>query len=81
MERILGREMGDFIRALHEEHGVVFHLKNTAGAIDGKAVRLSDGGTIEADLIVAGLGVRSARCTRRGGRAQSRSRRRRRRPS
>jgi NADPH-dependent 2,4-dienoyl-CoA reductase/sulfur reductase-like enzyme/nitrite reductase/ring-hydroxylating ferredoxin subunit len=58
MERILGREMGDFIRALHEEHGVVFHLKNTASAIDGKAVRLSGGGTVEADLIVAGLGVR-----------------------
>jgi NADPH-dependent 2,4-dienoyl-CoA reductase/sulfur reductase-like enzyme len=58
MERILGREMGDFIRALHEEHGVVFHLKNTASAIDGKAVTLSGGGTVETDLIVAGLGVR-----------------------
>jgi NADPH-dependent 2,4-dienoyl-CoA reductase/sulfur reductase-like enzyme/nitrite reductase/ring-hydroxylating ferredoxin subunit len=58
MERILGRAMGEFIRALHEEHGVVFHLKNTASAIDGKKVRLSGGGTVEADLIVAGLGVR-----------------------
>jgi NADPH-dependent 2,4-dienoyl-CoA reductase/sulfur reductase-like enzyme len=58
MERILGREMGDFIRALHEEHGEVFHLRNTASAIDGKTVRLSGGGTVEADLIVAGLGVR-----------------------
>ena len=24
MERILGREMGDFVRGLHEEHGVIF---------------------------------------------------------
>jgi NADPH-dependent 2,4-dienoyl-CoA reductase/sulfur reductase-like enzyme/nitrite reductase/ring-hydroxylating ferredoxin subunit len=58
MERILGPAMGDFIRALHEEHGVVFHLKNTASALEGKTVRLSDGDVLEADLIVAGLGVR-----------------------
>ena len=58
MERILGPAFGDFIRALHEQHGVVFHLETTASAIDGKQVRLSDGGVIEADLVVAGLGVR-----------------------
>ena len=58
MERILGSEFGDFIRALHEEHGVVFHLQTTAGAVDGERVRLSDGSVVEADLIVAGLGVR-----------------------
>jgi apoptosis-inducing factor 3 len=58
MERILGPEFGDFVRALHEEHGVVFHLQTTASAIDGKQVRLADGSAIEADLIVAGLGVR-----------------------
>ena len=58
MERILGPEFGDFIRALHEEHGAVFHLQTTASAIDGKQVRLSDGSVIEADLVVAGLGVR-----------------------
>jgi len=58
MERILGPEFGDFIRALHEEHGVVFHLQRTASAIDGKQVRLSDETVIEAELVVAGLGVR-----------------------
>ncbi len=58
MERILGPEFGDFVRAQHEEHGVVFHLEMTASVIDGKQVRLSDGSVIEADLIVAGLGVR-----------------------
>jgi NADPH-dependent 2,4-dienoyl-CoA reductase/sulfur reductase-like enzyme len=36
-------------------------LKNTASAIDGKTVRLSGGGTVEADLIVAGLGERDLR--------------------
>jgi apoptosis-inducing factor 3 len=58
MERILGHEMGEFVRALHEEHGVRFHLGATAAAIDRREVRLSDGGRIEADFIVAGLGVR-----------------------
>ena len=58
MERILGPQMGDFVRALHEEHGVVFHLEDTAIAIDGKRVKLKGGATLEADLVVAGIGVR-----------------------
>jgi len=58
MERVLGPQIGDFVRSLHEEHGVVFHLENTASSIDGKRVTLKDGGTIEADLVVAGVGVR-----------------------
>jgi len=58
MERILGREMGDFVRALHEEHGVIFHLEDTATAIDDRQVQLKSGARIEADLVVAGVGVR-----------------------
>ncbi|HZP75608.1 MAG TPA: FAD-dependent oxidoreductase [Pseudolabrys sp.] len=58
MERVLGPEMGDFVRALHEEHGVNFHLGDTANAIDGNKVVLKGGGTLEADLVVAGVGVR-----------------------
>ena len=36
MERILGPQMGDFIRALHEENGVVFHLEDKASSIEGR---------------------------------------------
>jgi apoptosis-inducing factor 3 len=34
MERILGPQIGEFVRALHVEHGVVFHLEDTANAIE-----------------------------------------------
>jgi NADPH-dependent 2,4-dienoyl-CoA reductase/sulfur reductase-like enzyme/nitrite reductase/ring-hydroxylating ferredoxin subunit len=58
MERVLGAEMGDLVRALHEEHGVVFHLEETARAIEGDQVMLAGGGALQADLVVAGVGVR-----------------------
>jgi NADPH-dependent 2,4-dienoyl-CoA reductase/sulfur reductase-like enzyme len=58
MERVLGPEMGDFVRGLHEEHGVIFHLEDTAAAIGARQVTLRSGGTIGADLVVAGVGVR-----------------------
>ncbi|MBU6457904.1 MAG: FAD-dependent oxidoreductase [Bradyrhizobium sp.] len=58
MERLLGPEMGDFIRALHEEHGVIFHLGDTVTAIDGRRATLRSGSVVEADLVVVGVGVR-----------------------
>jgi NADPH-dependent 2,4-dienoyl-CoA reductase/sulfur reductase-like enzyme len=58
MERVLGPEFGAFIRSLHEEHGVVFHLQQTVSAIEDRRVRLSGGETLEADLVVVGIGVR-----------------------
>ena len=58
MERILGPQMGDFVRSLHEEHGVVFRLRDTVTSIDGTRAVLKSGGTIKADLVVMGVGVR-----------------------
>jgi NADPH-dependent 2,4-dienoyl-CoA reductase/sulfur reductase-like enzyme/nitrite reductase/ring-hydroxylating ferredoxin subunit len=58
MEHVLGPELGDFVRQLHERHSVVFHLGHTVAAIEAGRVRLDDGGSIDADLVVVGIGVR-----------------------
>ena len=58
MERVLGPALGDFVRKLHEEHGVVFHLGRTLAAIEADHARLDDGTAIPADLVVVGIGVR-----------------------
>ena len=58
MERVLGSDMGEFVRALHEEQGVIFHLGDTVAEIDGKRAILKSGGVLEADVVVVGVGVR-----------------------
>jgi NADPH-dependent 2,4-dienoyl-CoA reductase/sulfur reductase-like enzyme/nitrite reductase/ring-hydroxylating ferredoxin subunit len=58
MERVLGPEMGDFVRSLHEENGVIFHLGDTVASIEGKRALLKSGSVIEADLVVTGVGVK-----------------------
>jgi NADPH-dependent 2,4-dienoyl-CoA reductase/sulfur reductase-like enzyme/nitrite reductase/ring-hydroxylating ferredoxin subunit len=60
MEKILGPEVGSFIRRLHEEHGVTFHLGTTATSIDERSVTLKNGEKLQADLVVVGIGVRPA---------------------
>lgn len=61
LERILGAEIGDFIRALHEQtHGVIFHLDTKPKAITAAAVTLENDERIPADLVVVGVGVRPA---------------------
>lgn len=58
LERVLGAELGTFIRSLHEEHGVRFHLEHKPARIDGGAVVLDDGTRLDADMVIIGVGVR-----------------------
>ena len=58
LERVLGPELGDFVRVLHEQHGVIFHLRRTPAGIAPGAVLLEGGERTAADLVVAGVGVR-----------------------
>jgi apoptosis-inducing factor 3 len=58
MERVLGPELGQFIRELHEAHGVHFHLGRGVKSIEPQHVTLDDASAIPADLVVVGIGVR-----------------------
>jgi NADPH-dependent 2,4-dienoyl-CoA reductase/sulfur reductase-like enzyme/nitrite reductase/ring-hydroxylating ferredoxin subunit len=56
--RVLGPDVGDFIRSLHEEHGVVFRLGTKPKEIRAGEVELETGEAVPADLVVLGVGVR-----------------------
>ena len=60
LEKVMGPAIGRFIRKLHEEHGVTFHLGETVQHVDGQTVTLSGGNTLETDFLVLGVGVRPA---------------------
>jgi apoptosis-inducing factor 3 len=57
LEKVLGKEVGRFLQDLHEQHGVRFHLGRKPQAIRRDLVELSDGQSIEADLVILGVGV------------------------
>jgi len=58
LERVMGTALATFVKSLHEEHGVVFHLEDTATAIGEGNVTLKSGAALAADLVVIGVGVR-----------------------
>jgi NADPH-dependent 2,4-dienoyl-CoA reductase/sulfur reductase-like enzyme/nitrite reductase/ring-hydroxylating ferredoxin subunit len=60
LERVVGRELGEVIRRIHESHGVVFHLGQSVARVDDRTVTLTDGTTLDADFVVMGVGVRPA---------------------
>jgi len=58
MERVLGPQVGDLVRRVHQQHGVVLHLGTTPAAFEPNRVTLESGGRLEADFVVVGIGVR-----------------------
>ena len=57
LEKVLGREVGDFIRRTHESHGVRFRLGRAPREIRNRAVILDDGTAEACDVVIAGVGV------------------------
>jgi NADPH-dependent 2,4-dienoyl-CoA reductase/sulfur reductase-like enzyme/nitrite reductase/ring-hydroxylating ferredoxin subunit len=58
LEKVLGKEVGELVRKVHEEKGVVFHLSDSPVSITAGKVTLKSGATLDADLVVAGVGVK-----------------------
>ena len=58
MQKVLGTQVGNYLQSLHEKRGVVFHLGREATRMDASTVTLDNGETLQADLVVVGIGVR-----------------------
>jgi apoptosis-inducing factor 3 len=60
----LGTELGGYLQARHEQHGVRFRLGRTIASVGGddhvRSVVLDDGSRLDADLVVVGVGVAPA---------------------
>jgi apoptosis-inducing factor 3 len=58
LKRVLGDALGRFVKSVHEQHGVRFHLSAGPRAIRPGQVELDSGEVVAADLVVMGVGVR-----------------------
>ena len=58
LQRVLGTELGELIKNVHEHRGVRFHLGRTVREMGDNAVTLDDGTRLDAALVIAGIGVR-----------------------
>ena len=50
-KRTLGAEVGAFFHALHESHGVIFHMGRTVTVMEEHQVTLDDGTNLQADFL------------------------------
>lgn len=62
-QKVFGEEIGNWIRKKHEDSGIQFSLGSSVTELKGRngkvtAVSLSDGKTLDADIVLVGIGVR-----------------------
>ena len=61
LEQVMGPEVGGVYRDLHAEHGVELHLgagvESLVGSTAVAGARLTDGTSVEGDLVIVGVGV------------------------
>jgi apoptosis-inducing factor 3 len=58
LARVLGEEVGAFVRRVHEAKGVAFRLGRMPARITASEVVLDDGSVLRAALVVMGVGVK-----------------------
>ena len=57
LAKVLVEEIGAEVRAVHEGKGVSFRLGRKASSYADRTLTLDDGSTVQADLVVTGIGV------------------------
>lgn len=61
LTRVLGDEVGEWFRAYHAQHGVAMYTSSAPWSVDfgprGATLNLGGGVTIQADVVVAGVGA------------------------
>jgi NAD(P)H-nitrite reductase large subunit len=58
LARVLGDEVGAFVRRIHEAKGEAFRLGKKPAAITAESVTLDDGEVLPAEVVVMGVGVK-----------------------
>jgi len=58
LARVMGEDIGRWVRALHERAGIVFHLGRAVRSWSEDGLKLDGNETIDADFLVVGTGVR-----------------------
>jgi NADPH-dependent 2,4-dienoyl-CoA reductase/sulfur reductase-like enzyme/nitrite reductase/ring-hydroxylating ferredoxin subunit len=58
LQKVMGPQLGAYLKSLHESHGVRFHLGRKPQRISDGSVILDDATELPADLVVVGIGVR-----------------------
>jgi NADPH-dependent 2,4-dienoyl-CoA reductase/sulfur reductase-like enzyme/nitrite reductase/ring-hydroxylating ferredoxin subunit len=57
LEHVVGREIGSFLKSVHEKNGVRFHLRRFVEKIEKSGVILDDKSILSADLVLVATGI------------------------